>query len=190
MSLTVGVDSYVTLEDAEHYIEDNYSSIDDYKIVWSRLSNSDKEALLRSSCKAIDGLRNNFAGRVKTFGQKLAFPRMKLNSFAFGYQDIYGEPYQDADLSYISYKQGFGDDGLKAAGEAQIENAVAAANLVGALRDNATDRISGITSKKIGPIAKTYNRNTTEAIAATIGIYTNKVFSILASWLTKSHTTL
>lgn len=190
MSLTVGVDSYCTLEDAEHYIEENYSSIDEYRIVWSRLSNSDKEALLRSSCKAIDGLRNNFAGRVKTFGQKLAFPRMKLNSLSFGIQDIYGEPYQEADLSYFSYRQGFGDDGLKAAGEAQIENSVAAANLVGSVRANATDRIAGITSKAIGSLKETYNRNQTEAIASTLGIYTNRVFSILASWLTKSHTTL
>ena len=45
--LTIGKDSYVTLEEAEKLISENFISTDDVYVFWRELSDQDKEALLR-----------------------------------------------------------------------------------------------------------------------------------------------
>ena len=51
MALMVGVDSYVTLSEAEQLITDNHLSTSDIVVKWNTLSNSDKEVMLRTSCR-------------------------------------------------------------------------------------------------------------------------------------------
>ena len=187
MSLNVGIDSYCSLEFANQYISDHYTSSDAYRAHWNTLQDADKEALLRSSCSAIDrGL--TFVGQKKTFSQKLQFPRVNYNNLFMSQSFIYGQPYQYADLECTPVSQT--NDGLHEVAEAQVENALYAAKLSKAVDSNTVDRIAGITSKKIGPIAETYNRNTAESRAATIGIYNNKVYTLLSFWLSSSHMSL
>lgn len=188
MSLRIGEDSYCSLEYAEQYIAEHYTSSDAYRTRWSTLSNEDKEALLRSSCTAIDkGL--TFIGMKRTYSQKLQFPRINYNNFYAMPNFVYGQPYQYADLECTPVND-VKNGGTLDAANAQIENALYAATYTKTAQANQADRITGITSKKIGPIAETYNRNTAESRAATIGIYNNKVYTILSFWLSTSHMSL
>lgn len=73
MSLTVGVDSYVTIEEATEYLSAHYPSTDERMQAWGELSESDREVFLRRACDSL----NCLAYRGETFEalQPLAFPR-------------------------------------------------------------------------------------------------------------------
>ena len=80
-----------------------------------------------------------------------------------------------------------GWDGTAEAKEAQIENAVWHVYLGdGLVSEQQQINIKGITSKKAGPIAETYDRNLKATKDALNGIYTTKVYEILKNWLTDS----
>lgn len=178
MSLKVGVDSYVTLEEAENIIDFSSVSSDEAYIKWSELSDRDKEVLLRNSCRDLNNLK--YSGRKARASQNLAFPRVDSYTCGIGYRLFIGQLYDNGLVSGNST-----DGGLSLAKQAQVVNA-----LYGCIySDLATNQIAvsiqGLTSKKAGPIAETYKRDRTSEDAL-MGIYTKKVYSLLRPWINDS----
>lgn len=181
--LTVGVDSYVTLEEAEEIISGSLLSTDEANKSWQGLSDSDKEVLLRTSCRDIDNLK--FSGRRKNLGQRLEFPRTTSTVAGIGYRLFIGQ-FQDNGL----YSGGTADGGIHLVKQAQVINAAYAGLFNKEATDLVKSSIQGLTSKKAGPIAETYNRNGQDTKDALIGIYTQKVYSLLTPWLGGSRYTI
>lgn len=179
MALTVGVDSYVTLEEAELYITNNYVSNSKVKEKWNGLSNADKEALLRASCKSLNAIR--YDGVKLRVSQPLAFPRKITAPVGIGYA-LYTSQFVDNSL----FSSGGCGDGLKEASEAQIENAIYQGYLGGVVEEQAGVNIKGIVAKKAGPIAESYNINNRYNRNALRGIYTDKVYALLRDWICDS----
>lgn len=183
MSLIVGKNTYVTLEEAERIISNSFISSDKAYQKWQTLSNGDKEVLLQNSCRDIDNLK--FEGRRKNLSQTLEFPRVDASfSPGIGYALYIGQFYDNG-----LYSSGSGDGGLSLVKQAQVQNAVCA----GLYNDNVNElmamNIQGLTSKRAGPIAESYNRNSLGSEDALLGIFTKKVYSILRPWLNDSRIT-
>lgn len=180
--LTVGKDSYVTLEEANDIISENFISTDEVYVFWQGLSDSDKEALLRSSRRSIDSLK--FTGRRKVPGQILEFPRVNMMPSGYGFRLYIGQFYDNG-----LYSPGGCGDGLIAVSIAQVINAVYAGYYNNAMNTSVEQGILGLTSKKAGPIAETYGKNGNSGLDsadAQIGIYTKQVYQLLNSWLSSS----
>lgn len=64
---------YVTLEEANQYIQGFYSSKDPLRASWDALTDADREALLRKSFQVLELLP--FTGHKTTTTQTTAFPR-------------------------------------------------------------------------------------------------------------------
>lgn len=73
MSLIIGKDSYITLEEANTYIQMHYMSSDSLRISWEALDTADREIALRNSFVQINRLP--FTGRPADSSQSLPFPR-------------------------------------------------------------------------------------------------------------------
>lgn len=177
--LIVGEDSYVTLEEAEQIIQGSSLSTDAAYQKWQSLEDSDKEVLLRNSCRDINALK--FDGRRKCFGQKLEFPRVNSVPSGIGYRLFVGQFYDNG-----LYGSGSVDGGLSLVRQAQVVNALYAGLYNDEVNDLIGYNIQGLTSKKAGPIAETYNRNNQDSNDALIGIYTRKVYSLLTPWLSSA----
>lgn len=178
--LNVGVDSYVTLEEANELISSYFTSSDKAFIKWNELSDNDKEVLLRSSCRDINALK--FEGRRASIGQKLEFPRVESSFSGYG-TVLYISQIYDNGL----YSSHVSDGGLSVAKLAQVVNGVYASLYSDMVTDQIGINIQGLTSKKAGPIAESYNTNNPTTKEAMAGIYTKKVFTILNTWLSSSY---
>jgi hypothetical protein len=152
---------------------------------WLTLTDGDKEVLLRNSCRDINSLK--FDGRRKNLSQILEFPRVDTSASGLGYRMYIGQLYDNG-----LYSSSTSDGGLSMVRQAQVINAIYAGFYNDLTLDTLALNIQGITSKKAGPISETYNRTQSGAFRASasgnalIGIYTNKVFSLLAPWLNDS----
>ena len=73
MTITVATDTYITILEADAYIESTRLSTDAQLIVWDGLDDADKEILLRNATYAIDRIR--FTGKKNDPDQTLMFPR-------------------------------------------------------------------------------------------------------------------
>lgn len=73
MAITVGTDTYITILEADAYLESTRLSTDAQLIVWAALSDGDKEIMLRNSTYAIERIK--FTGKKNDSDQTLAFPR-------------------------------------------------------------------------------------------------------------------
>lgn len=177
--LEVGLDSYVTLQEAENILESVCTSNDSAYIKWNELSDSDKEVLLRNSCRDINSLK--FTGKRQNLGQKLEFPRVNQLPCGIGYS-LYISQFTDNVLAGA----GSSNNGLAEVRQAQCINAVYAAMYSDLTDQTIGMNIQGLTSKKAGPIAETYNRNNRSSEDALMGIYTKKVYSILRCWINDS----
>lgn len=71
--MTVGTDTYISLEDAETYIAAYYPAADTTRQAWTALEEPEKEALLMQSCQTIDA--QLLRGCQLETDQPLAFPR-------------------------------------------------------------------------------------------------------------------
>lgn len=184
--IEVGVNSYVTLEEAAKYVATYYMSGSAEFKAWNseELSDADKETALIASAQALNTLK--YSGRKKIAGQRLAFPR--ANTLMPG---IYYTPFvvQSQDASLMGC--GFGDNGLEAAKAAQIENAVAHV-LLGCTYTNTKRRaLSGITSKRVDDVSESYANGGALLYEAETGLYApNKIKALLKSWLDESVFTL
>lgn len=185
--IEVGVNSYVTLEEAQAYVSTFYMSTSAEFKAWTSetLSDDDKETALIASAQALNNLKYN--GRKRVPGQKLAFPRVTVLM-----PGIYWTPFvvQYADTSLSSCGYG-GDNGLESAKAAQIENALAHI-LYGCTYTTTKKRaLSGITSKRVDDVAESYSNRTDLLYEAETGLYApNKVKALLKSWLDESVFTL
>lgn len=182
MSLEIGVDSYVSLEEANVLVSNYFVSTNSVRVKWESLSDSDKEALLRHSCRSINNLKFN-GRRVKT-GQRLEFPRVRESAVCgIGYRMFNSQLYDNS----LEDGAGWGD-GLRQAKEAQVVNAAWHGFLDKETENRAFMNIQGLTSKKAGPIAETYgnSQHNTYNRDAAVGIYTKEVYSILTPWCSES----
>ena len=84
MALIVGTDTYISLDDAQEYLSENYISTDEKLIAWNALSDMDKEILLRKALKTIEA--QPYVGFKACSTQTLEFPRALYTSIP---QDIY-----------------------------------------------------------------------------------------------------
>lgn len=180
--LTVGVDSYVSLEEAEELAAATNLSSDPAYQKWLTLSDTDKEVLLRTSCRDIDCLK--FDGRKRSFSQRLQFPRVQSRVSGIGYRLFIGQ-FWDNGLDTV----GNMDGGLAAVSQAQVVNAVYAGYYNELVTEQIGTNIQGLTKKKAGPIDESYGKITSDNNDALVGIYTKKVYSILASWLSSARFT-
>ena len=184
MTLTIGgdgsglpVDSYVTLDEANILLTNNYSSTSEILLKWNTLQAADQEVMLRTSRRDIDNLK--FDGRRAVIGQRVEFPRV-LDYTAGIVSRIFISPFIDNGLIDGDYSN---DGGLSMAKEAQVENAIWHCFLDDAVNKQVGVNIKGLTSKKAGPIGETYSQNNKYNRDALRGIYTDKVYSILTPWL-------
>lgn len=74
--MIIGVDSYVSLADADAYIVSHYRSTNAARKRWAALEEADKEVLLVQACAAMESLP--YPGRKVSTSQALAFPRLPL----------------------------------------------------------------------------------------------------------------
>jgi hypothetical protein len=81
MSLTVGVDTYLTLADADAYFSGRLLSA-----AWSGLATTDKEAALKMACRYMDRL--NWQGERADQTQVLAWPRTGVFRWGHGESEL------------------------------------------------------------------------------------------------------
>ena len=72
--LELNKNSYVTVSDADNYINAHYRSNNKLRKAWEGLDEADKIASLLSACADIEALP--FGGRAMVAGQAMAFPRL------------------------------------------------------------------------------------------------------------------
>lgn len=181
--LVLNTNTYVTLEDADAYVESNFlSQSPEYKAWFDETRpESDKVVALLSSAKALNNLR--YKGRKLVRGQSLAFPR-SFNTFP----GVIYTPYvsQFTDNSLIEGVGG--SNGLDSAKEAQVVNAVYHLSLNPALAQEVSDRaISGILGRRAGSVSENYASTNERGDNMLRGIYNqDRVYYILNAWLTDS----
>lgn len=83
MAITVGTDTYVTLAEANTYVDDNYISTSTKYTTWSALTDSDKEIYLKKATKKID--RQLLRGLKAIATQTLEFPRAIQSDYGYNY---------------------------------------------------------------------------------------------------------
>ena len=181
MSLDLNTESYVTVEEANSLIANYFTSTNPLRTKWSGLSDSDKESLLRHSCRAINSLKLD--GKRKFPGQVLEFPREKSGVCGVGYR-LFVSQYGDNSLNGSTPADG----GLSEAKLAQTVNACYGCYFDSASLEQIGNNIKGLTSKKVGPIAETYYNPQSNTYNRDVqkGIYTKEVYSILVSWVCES----
>lgn len=80
MALTVGIDTYVTVSEADDLVNRRFISSDAQRVAWSQLSADDKEIVLRNAAGAVDSVA--YTGIKRSSNQALAFPRCFKSRFA------------------------------------------------------------------------------------------------------------
>lgn len=84
MTLEVGVNSYMSVSDANDIVDSLYMSTDKEKIAWDGLSDNDKAVLIYRYTQKVDSDKNLFIGIKKDIAQTLSFPRIaESNGRAF-----------------------------------------------------------------------------------------------------------
>ena len=73
MTITVGTDTYITVLEANAYLESTRVSTDPALIEWLAVEGADKEIILRAATYAIDRIK--FTGKKNDPDQALMFPR-------------------------------------------------------------------------------------------------------------------
>lgn len=175
--LTVGTDSYVTLEDANSYVEKNYTTSNAYRRKWEQLTDQDKESLLRSSTSAIDQLK--FIGAKRSRSQRLQFPRVTMTGLLGGLYYGSANQYYDTGLWDSDNSE---DGGLFAVRQATIDNALVAAYVDAEVLTSTINGLRGIKSKSVGPISESYE-SSSETRGAKRGLYSQKIYTFLNPWL-------
>lgn len=179
MSLSVGTDSYVTLSEANDLVASYFLSSDATRTAWNNASDSDREIALRKSCKSIDKIRD-FVGKRKYKSQTLEFPRVKTVVAGVGYLPFVMQNTDNWIDSSVN-----GNDGLDDAKLAQTINAAYCLSMSDVRTAQMTNSVVGLTSKKMGPIAKTFATPDSNSYNKDlmIGIYTKDVYHVLSHWL-------
>lgn len=186
--LILNTNSYVTLEEANEYVETHYlSSSPEYK-AWfdENRPESDKIVALIASARALNNLR--YKGRKVVPGQPLAFPRVLVTLPGIAYIPFVSQYFDSSLYEGVSSQDG----GLSAAKEAQIVNAVAHLSLNPTIVADVTERtVKGILARRSGSVSESYANSTERDSNLLKGIYNpDRVYYILNAWLTDSVFTL
>lgn len=81
MGLIVGTNSYITIQEADQLIADNFMSTDPIRIFWGNISNeSDKESIILSSTKKFDRDSMCYKWFKQDIDQPLQFPRVDVKN--------------------------------------------------------------------------------------------------------------
>jgi hypothetical protein len=137
--LTVGTDTYITVDEADAYVALYHTSTDAANVAWSSMSDGDKEILLRRSMDVLEAVP--VTGAKITSSQALQFPRILFSVDEGGITEQASVP-----------------DAIK---RAQAE--LACGLSVG--RDTrASTRRSGVTSVTVGSASETYGGRMLTAI--------------------------
>lgn len=72
--LTVGTDSYITIEYADEYIRGHYRPGSLHRERWEALGEEEKEGFLKAACEELE--RVKWHGRAVSQDQPLSFPRL------------------------------------------------------------------------------------------------------------------
>ena len=83
MALTVGTDTYLSLVDADEYVDENFVTADAKYIAWKALTKSDAEVLLRKSARIID--MQPVQGYKVSSIQTMSFPRVMWTDAVNGF---------------------------------------------------------------------------------------------------------
>lgn len=73
--IIIGVNSYITIEEADKIINDNYLDTDDEFITWNNLSENNKAVLILRATKLIDIESLKYRGKKVDIAQPMEFPR-------------------------------------------------------------------------------------------------------------------
>lgn len=77
MKLVVGVNSYMTLEEANEIVADNFMSTDNKRVYWNNLEDdNDKNILIYKATELIDKDSMLYIGRKAEASQAMQFPRV------------------------------------------------------------------------------------------------------------------
>jgi hypothetical protein len=82
MAITVGTDTYISVDDADAYVDAHYVSTHAKSIAWEMLKDADKEIYLRNAARTID--RQPLIGQKATT-QTMEFPRAIYIGLSAGY---------------------------------------------------------------------------------------------------------
>lgn len=138
--VTVGTDSYVTVEEADAYIAEHFLPTDEQRKIWEKAGN-DKEIALRRACAALDSLM--YRGVKYSISQTLAFPR------------YFGENYIRADGTI--YFPNINPEVPRTVKAAQIEEALEIISPTEATEDKDI-RNNPVQSYSIGHLSETFEK--------------------------------
>lgn len=155
MALVVGTNSYITVDEADQLITENYLSTDPLRVAWEALATGDKEVLLRRAAAQIDRLP--FTGRVADVNQKMAFPRKAVFNDS---PEIPEEVKSAQALQSVYYLD-----------DANVTLATTRAEL----------QRAGVTSYKLGDLSETFG--SIGSVFDTITSCSSEVLQLLNKWL-------
>ena len=145
---------YVTLEEANEYVTDHFTSSNMTRVAWESLSDADKLVLLRNSYRAIEML--TFRGRKTNKTQPSAFPRWPSTEVP------------------ASIKEAQIANAIVLADESSRDDADYYDKL----------RIFGVKSYHLGDLSETLNTPAeSSASSAYLGIYSLRAMQLLNPWL-------
>lgn len=154
--IEVLVNSYVTVEEADEYVNSRFASTSECLKKWLETSDNDKEVALINATSVMESFV--YTG-VKLYDyQELSFPRKKSVVPFFGC--IINIPFipQTFDGSLVRNSYINGDDGLKSAKECCVQIAVNGNMYSDSEIQSVTKtRLSGIKSRSVDVISETYD---------------------------------
>lgn len=157
MALIVGVDTYITLQEANEYVKKYYSSTDPLRIQWEAMSEDDQEIFLRKSFAQINSLP--YVGKPRSPKQVNPFPR--------------AGDFTEQDLLHIKY--------------AQVEQALTIPDTVAAQETEDQLRLrlrrAGVTSYKIGDLSESFVDGLPAESNANFYGLTEAAYKHLSKWL-------
>lgn len=170
MSLTVGTDTYATLEEATTYIGKHYPSADAKRIAWEALDEADQEIYMRLATEKID--RCQFQGIKAQTAQTLEFPR-------FFYQDALPIVYEPEDLSTETSSV---PDEVK---HAEIEEAMELAS-PGEDTEEKQLRTGAVKSYRVGNLSEDYGSAAAKSTAA-YNLNSSRAVALLQKYINGSY---
>lgn len=157
MSITVGTNTYLSVSDADSYVEDNYVSTDTKYTSWVSLTIADKEVYLKKATKKLD--RQFLRGIKAVSTQTLEFPRALKSDYRRENFPILNV-YMNGDwLVETSVSQRVKD--------AQVEEALSMVTSGATANKRAELQAQGVKSFKLGNLSEDYGSGMTGAVGTT-----------------------
>ena len=157
VAVTVGVDSYVTFDEAEAFAAGIYGAN-----AWAGLSDADKARCLITAARSIDALM--LKGRKLSSDQRMEFPRVIIE-----HAPAWSELYEGADTDEVV---------PQSVKDAQVLEAVSIASSGGGDSQRARLQREGVTSISIGSLSESYG-----GVAATGRLRSDEAHKLMGRWI-------